>query len=127
MNSTLAEACWALFYLIAPGLLVGRYFWPRVLPRWAVLILAGGLAGTVFYLHQLLNRTEMMKFAQTSGVLDLNMPPLADGMVQLHGARLSDFMLGVALGYVYLLLWLVPYGTIQILRNRRRQSMQVTA
>ena len=68
MNSALAEACWAFFYVTAPGLLVIRYFWPRILPRWGVLVSAGILGGTTFYLQEMLYRADMMEFAQRFGV-----------------------------------------------------------
>ena len=37
-----------------------------------------------------------------------------------------DFVLGAILELVYLLLWLVPYGVIQIVRSRRRTTSRVT-
>ena len=127
MNAALAEACLVFSYVIAPGLLAIRYFWPGILPRWGVLVSAGVLGGTAFYLRELLFRAEMTEFAQRYGVFDQTLPILADGMVSLQGPRPIDFVVGAILQLVYLLLWLVPYGIIQILRNRRRQATRVAA
>jgi hypothetical protein len=124
MNATLAEACLVFSYLVAPGLLVIRYFWPRILPRWSVLVAAGALGGTAFYLRELLHRADMMELAQRFGAFDQAVPVFVDGMVKLQSPRAFDFVLGAFLELIYLLLWLVPYGIIQILRNRRRQPMQ---
>ena len=118
MKPALAEVWWVLFFLIAPGLLVVRYFWPRVLPRWAALTAAGVLGGTLFYLRESLYHAETTEFAQRVGVFDIAGPIVVDGMANLQGARPVDFVLGGILEFVYLLLWLVPYGIIQILRNR---------
>lgn len=127
MNSALAEVCLVFACVIAPGLLVIRYFWPGILPRWSVLVSAGVLGGTAFYLRELLVRAEMTEFAQRLGVFEQTLPILADGMVRLQGPRPIDFVVGAILQLVYLLLWLVPYGIIQILRNRSRQAMRVAA
>ena len=127
MNSALEQACSAFFYVIAPGLLVIRYFWPRILPRWGVLVSAAALGGTAYYLRELLYRADIMKFAQRFGVFDHTVPIFVEGMVTLQGPRTIDFVLGAVLELIYLLLWLVPYGSIQILRNRRRQAMKVAA
>jgi hypothetical protein len=127
MNVTLAEMCWAFLYVIAPGLLVIRYFWPPLLPRWGVLLAAAGLGGTAFYLQELLYRADMTEVAQRLGVFDHTVPILVDGMVNLQGPRPVDFVLGGILELINLLLWLVPYGIIQILRNRRRQLMRAAA
>jgi hypothetical protein len=48
-------------------------------------------------------------------------------MVVLQGPRAVDFVLGASLELVYLLLWLVPYGIIQIMRSQRRASAHVAA
>lgn len=122
MNAALTEACLVFFCVIAPGLLVIRYFWPRMLPRWGVLVSAGILGGTSFYLREYLYRAGMMELAQRFGAFDAAVPVLVDGMVILQSPRPIDFVLGAVLELVYLLLWLVPYGIIQILRKRRRQA-----
>ena len=119
MNSALAEACWFFFLAVAPALLVIRYFWPRILPRWAVLLAAGLLGGTAFYLRELLQHADMMEFARRVGAFDHTGPILADGMVSLEMVRPIDFVLGAILGLILLLLWLVPYGIVSILRDRR--------
>lgn len=117
----------ALFYLIAPGLLAVRYFWPRFLPRWGVLILAGFLGGVAFYLQELSSRANMTEIANNLGALDHTVPIFADGMVELQRARPSDFLLGAVLEFVYLLLWLVPYGVIQDWRRRRSHGAITTS
>ena len=119
MNVFLAEACWRLLYVIAPALLVIRFFWPRMLPRWGVLAAAAGLGGSAFYLQEYLYRADMTEIAQRFGAFDHTAPILLDGIVNMQGPRPVDFVLGGFLELAYLLLWLVPYGIIQILRNRR--------
>jgi hypothetical protein len=127
MNAALAQACSVFFCVIAPGTLIVRYFWPRILPRWGVLACAGSLGGTAFYLRELLYRADMMEFAQSFSDFEQTVPIVVDGMVRLQMVRTIDFFLGAVLELIYLLLWLVPYGIIQILRNRRRQAIQVAA
>jgi hypothetical protein len=127
MNALLADVVMAFFFAIAPGLLVIRFIWPRILPRWSVLVIAAALGGAAYYISELLIRAEMMETAQRIGLFDLPMPMPGDGMVVLHNPRPFDFVLGAFLELVYLLLWLVPYGVIQILRNRRKQATQVPA
>jgi hypothetical protein len=126
MKAAFGEACLVFFNTIAPGLLAIRYFWPRILPRWGVLVSACGLGGGAFYLREYLHRVDMMESVQNFGVVDPMVPIVVDGMVRLPNARASDFTLGASLGLVYLLLWLVPYGIVQILR-KRRQAMQASA
>lgn len=121
MNSALAEACWFFFLAVAPGLLVIRYFWPRSLPRWGVLLSAGVLGGTAFYLRELLQHADMMEFAQRFGVFDHTVPMLA-GMVSVEMVRPIDFVMGAILELILLLLWLLPYGIVSILRDRRRHA-----
>ena len=122
MNAFLADACMAFFYVIAPALLPIRFIWPRVLPRWAVLVSAAVLGGTTFYFRELLIRADMMETVRRFGVPELGPPMQVEGMVLLQSPRPVDFVLGAALELVYLLLWLVPYGVIQILRKRHRQE-----
>jgi hypothetical protein len=125
MNAVLADVAMALFFVIAPGLLVIRFIWPRILPRWSVLVIAGALGGAAFYISELLNRADMMETAQRLGIFDMPLPMRGDGMVVLQSPRPVDFVLGALLELVYLLLWLVPYGVTQILRNRKKQSTQL--
>jgi hypothetical protein len=126
MNALLADVCMAFFFVIAPGLLVIRFIWPRMLPRWSVLLIAGALGGAAYYISEFLNRADMMETAHRLGIFDMPLPMHGDGMVVLQNPRPVDFVLGAVLELIYLLLWLVPYGVIQILRNRRKQSTQVT-
>jgi hypothetical protein len=48
-------------------------------------------------------------------------------MVVPLGPRPVDFVLGAILELIYLLLWLVPYGIIQIVRSRRQTTSHVAA
>ncbi len=118
MNAALANACWFFFLAISPVLLTIRFFWPRVLPRWGVLVFAGALGGTAFYLNELLHQADMEKFVRMRGGFDQLTPVLVDGMVNVPLVRPIDFVVGAVLELILLLLWLVPYGIIQILRKR---------
>ena len=122
MNAFFADACMVLFSVIAPALLLIRFIWPRVLPRWAVLVSAAGLGGAAFYFRELLIRADMMETVRRFGVPELGPPMPVEGMVLLQSPRPVDFVLGAALELVYLLLWLVPYGVTQILRKRSKQE-----
>ncbi len=122
MNAFFADACMAFFYVIAPALLLIRFIWPRVLPRWAVLVSAAQLGGAAFYFRELLIRADMMERVKRFDVPELGPPMPVEGMVLLQSPRPVDFVLGAALELVYLLLWLVPYGVTQILRKRSKQE-----
>jgi hypothetical protein len=69
----------------------------------------------------------MTEWAQRVGLFDQMPPVYGEGMVVLQGPRAVDFVLGAILELVYLLLWLVPYGIIQIVRSRRRATSHVAA
>jgi hypothetical protein len=112
----------AIFFLVAPGLLLIRFFRPKLLPRSALLVLVALLGGAAFYVRELVQRAEMTAWAQRVGLFDQAPPVYGDGMVVLQGPRAVDFVLGAGLELVYLLLLLVPYGIIQIVRSRRRSS-----
>lgn len=122
MNAVLADAAMTFFFVIAPGLLVVRFVCPRVLPRWSFLVIAGALGGAAYYVRELLIRAHMTEIAQGMGLFDLPLPIHGEGMVLLQSPRPIDFVLGAVLELIYLLLWLVPYGVIQILRNRRKHA-----
>lgn len=122
MNAVLADAALGFFLVIAPGLLVIRFVWPRVLPRWSLLLSAGALGGAAYYVRELLIRARMTEIAQGMGVFDLPLPMHGEGMVVLQSPQPIDFVLGAVLELIYLLLWLVPYGVIQILRNLRKHA-----
>ena len=124
MNATLAEAISLLSFAIAPGLLVIRFFRPRILPRWAVLMAAAVLGGSAFYVSELLYRADML---QRFGAFTFPPPTDVSGVVVLQSPRPVDFVFGAILQLVYLLLWLVPYGVTQILLERRRQLGRVAA
>jgi hypothetical protein len=122
MSAVLDNTLTAFFFLISPGLLLIRFFWPRLLPRPALLVLAALLGGTAFYARELVQRAAMAEWAQRVDLFD-DMPPVyGEGMVALQGPRAVDFVLGACLELVYLLLWLIPYGIIQIVRSRRATS-----
>jgi hypothetical protein len=125
MNAVLADATFALTFAIAPALLLVRFFRPRIMPRWVLLILAAILGGTAFYI------AARFQYAQTFRYLGpraFPAPPKVDGMVVLAGPGRTEFMLGVMLQLGYLLLWLVPYGITRILLDRRsRRSHRVAA
>jgi hypothetical protein len=108
----------AFFCLVSPGLLLIRFIRPGLLPRPAVLVLAALLGGAAFYAHQMVEHAEMTDWAQRVGRFAPPPPVSGEGMVLLQGPRPVDFVLGAILELVYLLLWLVPYGIIQIVRRR---------
>jgi len=115
------------FFLVAPALLVFRFFRPSLLPRPALLVLAALLGGAAFYARELVQRAAMTEWAHRIGLSDQVPPVYGEGMVVLQGPRAVDFVLGASLELVYLLLWLVPYGIIQIVRSRRRTTSHVAA
>lgn len=126
MNATLGEqACSLFFYVIAPGLLIVRFFWPRLMPRWGLLVWAAVLGGAAFYLREFLHQAELMEVGRRLGFVYDEAPFALDGMVRLQSPRAVDFVVGAILELVYLLLWLVPYGITQILLARRRSPIQV--
>jgi hypothetical protein len=117
----------AFFFLVAPGLLLIKFFRPSLLPRTVVLVAAALLGGSAFYTRELVQRAEMTEWAQRIGLFDQAPSVYGEGMVVLQGPRAADFVLGAILELVYLLLWLVPYGIIQIVRSRRRAISHVVA
>jgi hypothetical protein len=117
----------AFFFLVSPGLLLIRFVRPRLLHRAAVLVLAALLGGAAFYARELVQYGEMTDWARGVGVFDHAPPVYGEGMVVLQGPRAVDAVLGAILELVYLLLWLVPYGIIQIVRTRRRATPHVVA
>jgi hypothetical protein len=119
VNAVLLHILTVLFFAIAPGLLLIRFFRPRLLPRPALLVAAAALGGAAFYAHELVQRAEMTAWVQRAGLFDPAAVSHGEGMVVLMGPRPVDFVLGGVLELVYLLLWLVPYGIIQIVRTRR--------
>jgi len=127
MSAVLYDTLTAFFFLIAPGLLLIRFFRPSFLPRPALLVLVALLGGAAFYARELVQRAEMAEWAQRIGLFDHVPPVYGGGMVMLQGPRGVDFVLGATLELVYLLLWLVPYGIIQIVRSRRRATSHVAA
>jgi hypothetical protein len=124
MYSILADVSLILSFAIAPGLLLIRFFRPRLLPRLALLILAAVLGGTAFYFVEFLRRSDWL---QRLGPISFPQPAEMAGMVVLQGPGRSEFILGAVMQLVYLLLWLVPYGVTQILLKRRNQASRVAA
>lgn len=124
MSTALDNALTAFFFLVAPALLVIRVFRPTFLPRSALLMVAALLGGAVFYARELAQSAAMTEWAQRVGLFDHAPPMYGEGMIVLHGPRLVDLVLGAGLELVYLLLWLVPYGIVQIVRTRRRAPSQ---
>jgi len=127
MNAALDNTMTAFFLLVAPALLVIRFLRPTLLPRSALIGLAALLGGAAFYARELFQRAAMTDWAQKIGLIDQGPPVHGEGMVVLQGPRFVDFVLGANLELVYLLLWLVPYGIIQIVRTRRRAPSQAPA
>jgi hypothetical protein len=125
MSDLLTEVCSIALYAIAPGLLVVRFFWPRLLPRWGVLLAVALLGGAVFYFREWLYQQDMLALAQRYGAIEDMSPHHGEGMVALQRPRPVDFVLGSALELVYLLLLLVPYGIIRIVRDRRKQAVPI--
>jgi hypothetical protein len=128
MGAVLEATLVPAFFLVAPGLLLIRFFRPTLLPRPALLALVALLGGATFYAYEFVQHAEMPEFAQRIGHFD-QVPPVYGGqMVSVPlGHRPVDFVLGAILELICLLLWLVPYGIIQIVRSRRRTTSQVTA
>lgn len=124
MNGLLADAAFLSTFAIAPGLLLIRFFRPRILPRWAVPILAAVLGGLAFYVSELLTYSD---WARRLGLHAQPMPANLDGMVVLGGPGRTEFMAGAALQICYLLLWLVPYGITRIILDRRKRVGHVVA
>ena len=127
MSAALDNTLTTFFFLVTPALLVIRFFRPTLLPRPALLVLAALLGGAAFYARELVQRAAMSEWAQSVGLFDQAPPMYGEGMVVLQGPRFVDFVLGASLELVYLLLWLVPYGMIQIVRSRRRAASHVAA
>lgn len=124
MKGVLVDSVWILAFAIAPTLLLLRFFRPRVMPRWAVVVLAALLGGGALYLDELVQRAAMM---QQIGPVALPAPPELEGMVVLQGPGKTEFMLGALLQLTYLLLLLVPYGVTRIVLDRRKQASHVAA
>ena len=122
MKAALADSMSILSFAIAPALLAVRFFWPRALPRWAVLLSAAVLGGALFYLSEMLYRADMLEKFSPIG---FPLPSDMNGMVALQYPRPIEFILGAVLQLIYLLLWLVPYGVIRILLSRRSPSTRV--
>jgi hypothetical protein len=122
MNSLSADAMLVIFWLVAPGLLLIRFYRPRILPRVVLLLSAAALGGSVFYVRELFHHAAMAAWTRRLGFPELPASAYGEGMVTLQGPSMADFILGAALELVYLLLWLVPYGVVWILRDRRRRS-----
>lgn len=127
MYRALAEACFVFFCVVAPALLTIRYVWPRILPRWGVLLAAAAIGGAAFYAREMLEQAEMMETVRRFGAFEFPAPISGDEMVSLQRPRASDFMLGAVLQLVYLLLWLVPYGILRIVLTRRGQAREGSA
>ena len=127
MSAVLHNTLTAFFFLVAPSLLLIRFFRPRLLPRPALLVAAALFGGAAYYARELIQRAEMTEWAQRIGLFDQAPAAYGEGMVVLQGPRAADFVLGATLELVYLLLWLVPYGIIQIVRTRRRALSHVAA
>jgi hypothetical protein len=127
MSAVLDNTLTTFFFLVSPGLLLIRFFRPSLLPRLALLVFVPLLGGLAFYARELVQRAAMAEWAQRMGLFDRAPAVYGDGMVMLQGPRAVDFLLGAILELVYLLLWLVPYGIIQIIRSRRRATSHVAA
>jgi hypothetical protein len=127
MSAVLDNTLTAFFFLVAPGLLLIKFFRPSLLPRAVVLVAAALLGGSAFYTRELVQHAEMTEWAQRIGLFDQAPSVYGEGMVAVQGPRVVDFVLGAILEVVYLLLWLVPYGIIQIVRSRRRATSHVAA
>jgi hypothetical protein len=127
LSAVLDDTLIVFFLLVSPGLLLIRFFRPRLLPRPALLALAAILGGAAFYARELVQRAAMTEWAQRPGLFEHMPPAYGDGMVVLQGPRAVDFVLGAILELVYLLLWLVPYGIIQLVRSRRRATSHASA
>src|SRR6187455_176494 len=100
MSAVLDNTLTAFFFLLAPGLLLIRFFRPKLLPRPALLILAALLGGVAFYARELVQRAEMAEWAQRIGLFDQVPPMHGEGMVMLQGPRGVDFVLGATLELV---------------------------
>jgi hypothetical protein len=124
MNAVLADMTYALTFAIAPALLLLRFFYPRIMPRLVLPILAAILGGTAYYIAARLEYAHMFRYL---GPTAFPAPPEVDGMVVLRGPGRTEFMLGVLLQLGYLLLWLVPYGITRILLDRRTRPNRVAA
>jgi hypothetical protein len=127
MSAVLDHTVTAFFFLVAPGLLLIRFFRPSILPRAALLVAAALLGGATFCVRELVQRAQMTEWAQRIGLFDQAPTVYGDEMVLLQGPRGVDFVLGAVLELVYLLLWLVPYGIVQIVRSRRQMKSHVAA
>ena len=127
MNAALPDTLTVFFFVIAPGLLLIRFLLPNILPRLTLLLVAGALGGAAFYVRELVQHAEMAAWAQRMALFDQSAFTHEEGMVVLQGPRAADFVLGAILELVYLLLWLVPYGIVQIIRTRRRPSAHLAA
>ena len=123
MSTVLDNTLTVFFFLVAPALLLVRFTRPRLLPRPALLALAALLGGAAFYARELVQQAAMNEWVRRAGLFEPAPPVYGEGMVLLQGPRTVDFVLCASLELVYLLLWLVPYGIIQIVRSRRREKL----
>ena len=124
MNALLANLALYATFAISPALLLARFLWPRILPRWGLLILAAIFGGIALYTSECFRYADAFSYL---GPEAFPFPPNVDGMVVIRGPGRTEFMLGAMLQLGYLLLWLVPYGVVRILLDRKAQPHRVAA
>ena len=127
MNHTLAIVCQVLLAFGAPALVTARFFWPRRISWWLVVLLSAVLGWGLINLIVYFNQAHTADLVLSAGGFDKAPPELLDQWARDSGPKAFAILFGWVSGLVYLLPWLLIYAIAHRVRLRRRPATPIAA
>jgi hypothetical protein len=117
MNTVLASICSALFFAVAPALVLAHYIWPRRIGWWAVAVISGSFGWLLLVLGE--HFTERAWKACEMTIIPGAMADSMGGCTIVHFFPTYNLQLGWLKALIYMIPWVAVFGVVRLVQRRR--------
>ena len=127
MNDVYANICSVLLLTSVPSLLVARYFCPKWMPWWAIVIGAAALGWLCINLAVYFDQAHTADLVERAGGVERAPPELVEEWANDGGPKTFALLFGWIAGLVVLVPSLALYSVAHLLRTRSDSGRRIAA
>ena len=117
MNTAVASICAALFFVVAPALVLAHFIWPRRVGWWLVAAASGGLGWLLLVLSE--HFTKRAWDACEMTIVPGAMADSIGGCAIVDAFATYNLQFGWLKALIYLAPWAAVCGVVQLVQRRR--------